>query len=151
MFLAAWLGEWGPGARWVGVWIVVESLLGFTALGMFLGAPNVLTTFAPALLVAAGGLLIVRSLWGGLSSLPRLRLGSRARRDNVSALGSCWVARSPCRWRRRSTQSSSHSEWSSRPGAICSYPLYDDHDAACGPSADPPRQSTEPGRKPQRS
>ncbi len=59
--LAARTGGWGHGTMWVGIWLIAGSVTVFAFFGALFGGPA-LRSLGPILLIAGGGLLLLRSL-----------------------------------------------------------------------------------------
>jgi len=59
--LAALVGRWGSGTLWIGVWMMIGSLIVFGFFGTLFGG-TWLRSIGPALLIAGGILLLVRTM-----------------------------------------------------------------------------------------
>ncbi len=59
--LASRFGEWGRGTMWVGIWMIVGSVVVFGFFGTLFGGPA-LKAIGPVALIAGGVLLLLRSL-----------------------------------------------------------------------------------------
>jgi hypothetical protein len=58
--LAAWYGHWGRVASWVGIWILLGSVVLFALFAMLFGSP-LFQSVGPALLIIGGIVVLVRS------------------------------------------------------------------------------------------
>jgi hypothetical protein len=55
---AAWIGRWGRGVAWVGLWILMINLILFSFFGTLFGGPS-LKMIAPGLLVLTGLVMLL--------------------------------------------------------------------------------------------
>jgi len=61
LMLASHFGKWGEGTTWVGIWLMIGSVLVFGFFGTLFGGP-ILKAIGPVALIVGGMILLLRSV-----------------------------------------------------------------------------------------